>query len=110
MGVNDAREQLEVCKDEYGKLERENAELRFDNATLRSELAERVAPPDDDEQEGFLNAVEAALYDVESKHHIHGQACLCGFSSAVARDRTKHIARETMATLLGREVLDEIRI
>jgi len=28
MGANDAREQLEVCKDEYGKLERENAELR----------------------------------------------------------------------------------
>lgn len=28
MGANDAREQLEVCKDEYGKLERENVVLR----------------------------------------------------------------------------------
>lgn len=60
--------------------------------------------------DGFLDAVEEALYAVESVHHIHGHECLCGFKSAVARDRTKHIARETVAALLGREVLDELRI
>lgn len=39
MGANDAREQLEVCKDEYGKLERENAELKRENAGLLAQLA-----------------------------------------------------------------------
>ncbi|WP_064442284.1 hypothetical protein [Hoyosella altamirensis] len=58
--------------------------------------------------EGFLDAVKESLYSVESVHHIHGHACLCGFSSPVSRDRTKHIARETLAELLGREVLNEI--
>jgi hypothetical protein len=39
MGVNDAREQLEVCKDEYGKLERQlataNAAIDLAIAKLR---------------------------------------------------------------------------
>jgi hypothetical protein len=36
MGVSDAREQLEVCKDEYGKLERENAELRAETREVKT--------------------------------------------------------------------------
>ncbi|WP_411732166.1 hypothetical protein [Paeniglutamicibacter sp.] len=42
-------------------------------------------------------SVEAALFNVESIHHIHGQECLCGFKSAVSRDRTKHIMDVTLA-------------
>ena len=38
MGINDAREQLEVCKDEYGKLEREVIRLRRENAELRAKV------------------------------------------------------------------------
>lgn len=41
-------------------------------------------------------AVEAALFKVESIHHIHGDQCLCGFKSAVSRDRTKHIMEVTL--------------
>ena len=38
----------------------------------------------------------AALHKVESIHHIHGQQCLCGFQSAVSRDRTKHLMEVTL--------------
>ena len=58
----------------------------------------------------LLDAVEEVLYDGESRQHIRGHSCLCGFESAVSRERTKHIARETVAGLLGREILDELRI
>lgn len=40
--------------------------------------------------------LEAELIKVESIHHIHGQECLCGFKSAVSRDRTKHIMEVTL--------------
>ncbi|ASN39013.1 hypothetical protein CGQ24_08280 [Arthrobacter sp. 7749] len=42
-------------------------------------------------------ALAAALFAVESIHHIHGQECLCGFKSAVSRERTKHIMEVTLA-------------
>ncbi|WP_064442606.1 hypothetical protein [Hoyosella altamirensis] len=67
-----------------------------------------MSNPPSPEDAWFRDAIEEALYDVESVHHIHGHSCLCGFSSAVSRDRTKHIARETLASLMGREVLNEI--
>lgn len=35
-------------------------------------------------------------YEVESKHHILGTTCLCGFESHVKRDMTKHVVTETM--------------
>ncbi|MBT2587907.1 hypothetical protein [Arthrobacter sp. ISL-95] len=41
--------------------------------------------------------LDAALFTVESIHHIHGQQCLCGFASSVSRDRTKHIMGVTLA-------------
>lgn len=66
---------------------------------------------DDGEQQGFIDAVEGALYEVEGRHHIIGNECLCGEKRLVKnRDKTKHIARETIAALMGREVLDDIRI
>ena len=40
---------------------------------------------------------EAALFKVESIHHIHGDQCLCGFKSSISRDRTKHIMEATLA-------------
>lgn len=42
---------------------------------------------------------DEALFKVESIHHIHGNQCLCGFSSFVSRDRTKHIMEVTIAAL-----------
>lgn len=38
-------------------------------------------------------------YKVESIHQIHVHDCLCGFSSAVSRDRTKHIVTATLNAL-----------
>ena len=55
-----------------------------------------------------FQAVGEALFAVESRHHIHGHECLCGFASAKSRDRTAHIARETLAELLGREFIDKV--
>lgn len=45
--------------------------------------------------------VKEALFGVESTHHIHGQECLCGFKSAVSRDRTKHILAVTLDAMSG---------
>lgn len=39
------------------------------------------------------------LSKVEGIHHIHGHECLCGFNSAVSRDRTKHIMDETLKAI-----------
>lgn len=36
-------------------------------------------------------AEQAARFAVESKHHLHGTQCLCGFESHRARSRTEHI-------------------
>lgn len=52
-----------------------------------------------------VQAVAEALYAVESRHHIYGHTCLCGFSSAVSRDRTAHIARLTVYEALGVDLL-----
>ena len=69
------------------------------------------AAPTGDEQQGFVDAVENALYEVEGRHHVIGNECLCGVKNLTKnRDKTKHIARETIAALMGREVLDEITI
>jgi len=38
VGIRDTAEQLEVCKDEYGKLEREVIRLRRENAELRAKV------------------------------------------------------------------------
>lgn len=40
--------------------------------------------------------VEIVHYEVESRHHILGATCLCGFESYVKRDMTKHIVTETL--------------
>ena len=37
------------------------------------------------------DAEQAARFAVESKHHLHGTQCLCGFESHRARSRTEHI-------------------
>ena len=53
---------------------------------------------------------EAALFKVESIHHIHGDQCLCGFKSSVSRDRTKHIMEVTLeaaAPILRAEALED---
>ena len=62
---------------------------------------------------GIRSQHEAALFKVESIHHIHGDQCLCGFKSSRSRDRTKHImdvtlaaAPSTVARLLG--IVDDI--
>jgi hypothetical protein len=47
--------------------------------------------------------LEAALFNVESIHHIHGQECLCGFKSAISRDRTKHIMAITLEAAVPSE-------
>lgn len=39
------------------------------------------------------------LFNVESIHHIQGHECLCGFKSAVSRDRTKHIMDKTLKAI-----------
>lgn len=59
-----------------------------------------------DEGDGLTDIVAEVHYAVESKHHIHGHTCLCGFESAVARERTKHIVTETL-TALGVETTNE---
>ncbi|WMI33002.1 hypothetical protein SEA_PEGGYLEG03_61 [Arthrobacter phage PeggyLeg03] len=48
--------------------------------------------------------LDAELFKVESIHHIHGQQCLCGFQSAVSRDRTKHLMEVTIAALNVKEL------
>lgn len=64
-----------------------------------------------EEYQGFIDAVESALYEVEGRHHVIGNECLCGATGLIKnRDKTKHIARETIAALMGREVLDELNI
>jgi hypothetical protein len=49
----------------------------------------------------------AALFKVESIHHIHGKQCLCGFESAVSRDRTKHIMEVTLAAAVTQGLADD---
>lgn len=58
-----------------------------------------------------VQAAFGAAYAVESVHHIHvnpvgGLVCMCGFKAARAREMTAHIARLTLANLLGQEVVD----
>lgn len=43
VGLNDAREQLEACKQESVRLERRIAALEAENSGLREALAERAA-------------------------------------------------------------------
>ena len=50
--------------------------------------------------------VDLVHYEVESKHHIHGTECLCGFTSHAARERTKHIVT---ATLVAAGLEEELR-
>ena len=53
---------------------------------------------------------EAALFKVESIHHIHADQCLCGFKSSRSRDRTKHIMDVTLdaaAPIIRAEALEE---
>lgn len=47
------------------------------------------------------DALERAMFDVESKHHFHNVTCLCGFSSRRSRSRTEHITAEVRAALGG---------
>lgn len=42
---------------------------------------------------------ETACFAAESRHHFHGQACLCGFESARSRSRTEHITSEVRRLL-----------
>lgn len=47
--------------------------------------------------------LDAALFDIDQKHQIHGHECLCGFASARSRSRTEHITglvRSAMAEYL----------
>ena len=46
------------------------------------------------------DALQAALYRVDSVHHFHGDACLCGFTSARSRSRTEHITTAVAGLLL----------
>lgn len=63
---------------------------------------------DRDHNDPDFQAVGEALYTVEKRHHIHGDTCLCGFSSAVARERTAHIARTAFAELLGHDFVADV--
>lgn len=49
--------------------------------------------------------IDAAVYNVAARHHLHGTQCLCGFESHRARSRTEHIIDETLAALAGAGVL-----
>ena len=44
----------------------------------------------------ITETIELVHYEVESRHHIFGTKCLCGFESFVKRDITKHIVTETL--------------
>lgn len=56
-----------------------------------------------------VQAVWAALEEVEGRHHIFGEQCLCGEQQLRKnRDRTKHIARATIAALMGPEIVAEV--
>lgn len=46
------------------------------------------------------DAIQAALYKVDSTHHFHGDACLCGFTSARSRSRTEHITTAVAELLI----------
>lgn len=46
--------------------------------------------------ESHLSSPYVVHYEVESRHHILGTSCLCGFESFVKRDMTKHIVTETL--------------
>ena len=52
-------------------------------------------------------AVVEALHSTESKHQFHGNACLCGFTSDVARARTAHITRDVLGEPLGHKFVAE---
>lgn len=43
--------------------------------------------------------MERALFDIEGRHHFHGNQCLCGFESARSRSRTEHITGLVRAAL-----------
>ena len=43
--------------------------------------------------------LEVILYDIEQKHHLHGNECLCGFKSARSRSRTEHITSLVRAAM-----------
>jgi hypothetical protein len=51
------------------------------------------------EWETHGDAIDSAVFNVASIHHIHGTACLCGYTSARARSRTEHIINETLKAL-----------
>ena len=40
--------------------------------------------------------LEKVHYEVESRHHIIGNHCTCGFQSHVNWDHTRHIVTETL--------------
>lgn len=61
-----------------------------------------------DEPDALIENVMDAIYAVESRHHFHGDVCLCGFSSSASRLRTAHIVRAVIGELLGSEVLAEL--
>lgn len=43
--------------------------------------------------------MKQAVEDVVTIHQVHGDQCVCGFSSPVSRDRTRHIAHALTAVL-----------
>ncbi len=51
----------------------------------------------------ITDALQRAMFDVESKHHFHGVQCLCGFESHRSRSRTEHITGEVLAALEAAE-------
>ena len=53
------------------------------------------------------DAAKSELFKVESIHHIHADQCLCGFTSSVSRDRTKHIMEVTLAAALGSDTTNQ---
>lgn len=44
----------------------------------------------------LITHLENVHYEVESRHHIIGTQCICGFQAYVNRDRTRHIVTETL--------------
>lgn len=40
--------------------------------------------------------VDLVHYEVESRHQTLGTQCLCGFTSFIKRDHTRHIVSETL--------------
>lgn len=62
--------------------------------TTAAMIVQAIDGPDTDFS--IADHAERVHYEVESRHHVFGTVCLCGFETHVKRDMTRHIVTATL--------------